>query len=110
MMKVTEKGSTMLELKNTVIKNGFQAKGVRENYAALMKESLPVIAYINDSHYVVVNKITASTVFLFDPLLGHVQVSRKMFERVWKGYILLVNMKQINKSIQPLDLAEALSK
>ena len=94
-MSIGKKGSTMLELKRTVLKNGFNAKGVRENYKALMKEPLPVIAYINDSHYVVVNKITASSVYLFDPLLGHVQVSRKVFESGWNGYLLLINMKKI---------------
>ena len=98
-MTIGKKGSSMLELKRTVLENGFQAKGVKENYAALMKESLPVIAYINDSHYVVVNKITTSAVYLFDPLLGHVQVSRRVFESGWKGYILLINMKKIKPEI-----------
>ncbi len=98
-MTITQKGSTMLELKNTAIKHGFQAKGVRESYAALMNESLPVIAYINDSHYVVVNKITTSMIYLFDPLLGHVKVARSVFEGEWKGYILLVNMQEIKKTI-----------
>ncbi len=98
-MTVTQKGSTMLELKNTAIKHGFKAKGVRESYAALMREPLPVIAYINDSHYVVVNKITTSTIYLFDPLLGHVKVARSVFESEWKGFILLVNMQEIKKTI-----------
>ncbi|VAW98374.1 hypothetical protein MNBD_GAMMA22-2472 [hydrothermal vent metagenome] len=98
-MVISQKGTTMLELKNTAIKHGFKAKGVRESYGALMNEPLPVIAYINDSHYVVVNKITSSTVYLFDPLLGHVKVARDVFESEWKGYILLVNMKEIDKTI-----------
>ncbi len=98
-MTLNRKGSTMLELKKTAINNGFQAKGVRENYAALMDEPLPVIAYINDSHYVVVNKITTSDVYLFDPLLGHVKVTRQIFESEWKGYVLLINMQNIKKTI-----------
>ena len=64
-----------------------------------MQEPLPVIAYINDSHYVVVNKVTSSNIYLFDPLLGHVLVSRKVFEKGWNGYILLVNMKKIKLTI-----------
>lgn len=98
-MSLTQKGTSLLELKKTVIKNGFQAKGVKENYTALMTESLPVIAYINDSHYVVVNKITSYQIYLFDPLLGHVQITREIFESRWKGYILLVNMKKIKPSV-----------
>ena len=98
-MTLSKKGSSMLELKKTAINNGFQAKGVKENYTALMNEPLPVIAYINDSHYVVVNKITASNIYLFDPLLGHVQLRRDVFERAWNGYLLLVNVEKIKKTI-----------
>ena len=98
-MTLSKKGSSMLELKKTAINNGFQAKGVKENYAALMNEPLPVIAYINDSHYVVVNKITATNIYLFDPLLGHVQLRRDVFESAWNGYLLLVNVEKIKKTI-----------
>jgi len=91
--------TSMLELKRTAIKNGFQAKGIKENYAALMWGPLPVIAYINDSHYVVVNKVTSSAIYLFDPLMGHVQIDRRLFERVWNGYILLVNVEKIKTTI-----------
>jgi len=89
----------MLELKKVATLNEFQAIGVRENYKALMEEPLPVIAYINDSHYVVVNKITDRHVWVFDPALGHVKISRSLFEQAWNGYLLLIRMLPIQKSI-----------
>jgi len=99
-LEVTEQGTSMLELKNAAIQNNFIAKGVKESYRALMDEPLPVIAYINDNHYVVVNEISQSAVFLFDPAIGHVQVARSVFERVWNGYLLIIRMEAIKvKSI-----------
>ncbi len=92
----------MLDLKKLAIKRGFQATGVKANYQALMDEPLPVIAYINNSHYVVVNKITSQSVYVFDPSLGHVQISRELFDRVWNGYLLLVRMQAIQKSLSSL--------
>lgn len=92
---MTEKGTSMLEMKNVAIRNGFQASGVKENYTALLQEPLPVIAYINDSHYVVVNKLDERHVYLFDPAIGHVQVPRSYFEKVWNGYLLLVRVSPI---------------
>lgn len=98
-MTMTEDGTSMLELKKVAIRNEFQAIGVKANYNALMKEPLPVIAYINDSHYVVVNKITPYQVWLFDPAIGHVKILRSLFEQAWNGYLLLLRVPPIQKSI-----------
>lgn len=95
---MTDKGTSMLELKNAAIRNGFQASGVKENYAALLQEQLPVIAYINDNHYVVINKVSRYYAYLFDPAIGHVEVPRKYFERAWNGYLLLIRMKPIQET------------
>ncbi len=98
-LAISAKGTSMLELKKLANNSGFIATGVKANYQALMTEPLPVIAYINDSHYVVVNKITPQSVYLFDPSLGHIQVRREIFEQVWNGYLLLVRMQAIKKSL-----------
>ena len=98
-IEMTEEGTSMLELKKAAIAYDFDAKGVKANYAALMQEPLPAIAYINDSHYVVVNDITPSHVYVFDPAIGHMKLSRQIFERAWKGYLLLIRMREIKPTI-----------
>jgi len=103
-LEMTDKGTSLLELKKNAIKNNFHAKGVKENYAALLNESLPVIAYINDDHYVVVNKITKDKVYLFDPAIGHVLIDRKVFERKWNGYLLLIRTQPIVESYNEVTL------
>lgn len=99
-MEMTEKGTSMLELKKVAIRIGFQAVGVKENYKALMEEPLPAIAYINDSHYVVILQITPHHVTVFDPALGHVKIPRPLFEQAWNGYLLLIRMPPIQYSIR----------
>ena len=99
---LTEKGTSMLELKNAALTYGFDAYGVKATYGALLHEPLPAIAYINDSHYVVVNDITDSSVFIFDPAIGHVKLARQTFELAWNGYLLLVRTREIKPSIENL--------
>jgi apolipoprotein N-acyltransferase len=94
-----DRGTSMLELKRAALRQGFDASGVRENYAALMNEVLPVIAYINDNHYVVVNAVLPSHLELFDPAIGHISVQRETFERMWNGYLLLIRVKPIPQSL-----------
>ena len=98
-LPMTERGTSMLNLKNLANKYGFTASGVKESYTALMLEPLPVIAYINDNHYVVVNKITPDHIYLFDPAIGHIRLHRTDFEQAWNGYLLLVRMKPIRESL-----------
>ncbi len=98
-MTMTVKGTSMLELKKVANRSGFQATGVQANYPALMAEPLPVIAYINDSHYVVVMQMTPYDVTVFDPAMGHVKISRPLFEQAWNGYLLLIRMPPIQGAI-----------
>lgn len=98
-LPMTDQGTSMLGLKNLAIKYDFAASGVKESYTALMAEPLPVIAYINDSHYVVVINISSDYINLFDPALGHIRLRRAEFEQAWNGYLLLVRMKPIKPSL-----------
>jgi ABC-type bacteriocin/lantibiotic exporter with double-glycine peptidase domain len=92
---LTELGTNMLELQKAATDYGFEAIGYDGNYAALRQLPLPLIAYINNNHYVVVIKVTDTDAWLFDPAIGHIQVSRFWFEKVWNGYMLLVRMRPI---------------
>ncbi len=95
MISMTAQGTSMLELKQAAEKLAFSAMGVSENYRALRSEALPVIAYINDDHYVVITEVDAHFVQLFDPALGNIRIHRQTFEQAWNGYLLLVRPKPI---------------
>lgn len=90
MVKINERGTSMLELKRAAEGLKYSAVGVSENYTALSEEVLPVIAYINDSHYVVVIEVGVNHLNVFDPALGYVRLTRDLFEQTWNGYLLLV--------------------
>jgi len=85
----------MLEMRNLVDSLGFDAIGARGNFSVLLEQPLPVIAHINNQHYVVVNKIDAQFLYLFDPAIGHIKVTRPVFRQQWSGNLLLVRMRPI---------------
>ncbi len=93
---VTRLGSSLLELKKAAFIFGFQAKGYKGNFEWMKQQPLPLIAHINDKHYVVINKIVSNSVYMFDPLEGHVVVNNNDFERSWSGYALSVRTMAIN--------------
>lgn len=101
-VNLQENGSSMLDLAGAANALGFDTQGWRQNYAALMKESLPVIAYINNNHYVVVNQVASNELILFDPAIGHASVPRWVFAKMWNGYVLLIRMKPISQSLDAI--------
>jgi len=95
MVKLNERGTSMLELKKAAMQLQFSAVGVNANYAALSEEPLPVIAYINNDHYVVVIAVNSHYIDAFDPALGYIRLEKKLFEQSWNGYLLLVHPEHI---------------
>lgn len=89
-IRVTVSGTSMRELKVAAEMFGFSAKGYSGNIEWLKKEAKPLIAHIDDRHYVVVNDITDGTVYLFDPGQGHVIYPLENFEEMWDGNALIV--------------------
>ncbi len=81
-------GTTLLGLKQSAESLGVKAKGQRWNWARLMQEKNPVLAYISDSHYVVILASDAKTVTFFDPGSGKATHSREDFSAIWDGIVL----------------------
>ncbi len=99
-VRVTPRGINLYELKQATEHLGFQAWGERQNYQALQELPKPVIAHVEDDHYVVVTRANRSTVEFFDPALGrHLRMAREVFESAWQGIVLIVRPRPI-----PIDL------
>ncbi len=81
-------GTTLLGLKQSAESLGVKTKGQRWNWARLIQEKNPVLAYISDSHYVVILASDAKTVTFFDPGTGKATHSREDFSTIWDGIVL----------------------
>ena len=90
----------MHELAQAAKKLGLNAWGEKQNFAALKKTTLPVIAFIANDHWVVVLEIKGRFVTLFDPAIGHVRVRDDLFSMAWNGYLMLVRTRSIVKSLK----------
>lgn len=84
-------GTTLLNLKSTAENFGMKMTGQRWNWARLIQEKNPAIAYVNDSHYVVVLKSDQDSVEYFDPGRGEVKKDKQEFLIAWKGIVLALN-------------------
>lgn len=91
--KIREEGFSMLDMKNYMDSQGFEAKGVEATLDELAEAKVPAIALINEngySHFVVIKGLREGNVLIGDPAQGTRVVSRSSFERYWTNNILLV--------------------
>lgn len=95
------KASTLV---NAARNLGFHAEAYRLDIAAIVELEIPVIAFWNFNHYVVINGIGTNKVFINDPAHGALAVSLEEFDTAYTGIIIAImrleNTLTIKKEIQ----------
>lgn len=91
--KISQVGFSLLDMKQYLEANGYQADGYQASLDTLIEAKVPAIALINYRgyrHFVVVKGVSESEVILGDPSLGLRQVSRQEFKDSWENGILFI--------------------
>ena len=86
-----ERGESMWEIKRTLEKIGLSTDGQRMDFDALMASSHPVIAYMSQNHFVLVEKADEQTVRLLDGHGRRTTVTAEAFRQGWDGKALVVH-------------------
>jgi len=89
-LRLTPKGTSLLDLRLTSAKLGLPAKSWAVQPEDLYEVPLPAIAFIKKNHFVVIRKfVTPEILEVDDPALGKVQWPSRKFRRVWSGEVLV---------------------
>lgn len=86
-------GLSLLDLRLQAERMGYQAAGVRLNFASLPKLMGPVIVHLERddyAHFAVLKGVRAGRVYLADPSLGNVRLSVDRFANAWSGVALVL--------------------
>lgn len=86
-------GFSMMDMKQTLIRLGYQAAGVKltTEQATRLKGPVIVLLYKETSnHFVVLRGIQHGEVFLSDPTAGNIRMSIDDFNQQWKGEVLII--------------------
>ncbi|MBE0678030.1 MAG: peptidase domain-containing ABC transporter [Bacteroidales bacterium] len=81
---ITREGVSFLGLKSAAETMGFKAAGVRLPFNRLAAEApLPCIVHWQQNHFIVVNRISDRKVWVSDPAIGRVRLTRDEFLQGW---------------------------
>lgn len=84
-------GTSIIQLRNLFIERGFDSKVIKVNdLSTLSSITSPFIAYWNNKHFVVVDKIRNDKFYINDPAIGERILTKKEFEENFTDYILLM--------------------
>ena len=92
--KIQRVGFSMLDMKNYLKSQGFEANGYRRKASELRDMSQPAIALIRVGsyrHFVVVKGVRADKVLVGDPAQGVKVFPIEEFERAWNGILFIVD-------------------
>lgn len=99
---LTEKGASLSNLAKSAESVGFKTMAVKTNFISLLHDAeVPFILHWQDSHYLVVIKITAKYVIVSDPARGKRKLTKSSFLKGWhnahsaspssqEGYVLFL--------------------
>jgi uncharacterized protein len=86
-------GLSLLDLKRCAMERGYQAVGVKLNYASLPKLKGPVLIYLEREdyrHFAVLKGARGDRIYLADPSRGNIRMSVDRFSREWSGIALVL--------------------
>lgn len=91
--KIRREGFSLLDMKNYLESENYNANGYRISLEKLAEVGLPAIALTDMDgylHFVVVKGVDRSHVLVGDPSTGLTHMSRNQFAKVWKSGILFI--------------------
>lgn len=108
----SNRGTTMLGLKDAAAYKGLAPTGVRTSLKLLKQKKvpLPAIAYVDGNHFLVFESVNKNGVQISDPALKYArQLSWKKLSKIWDGELLIFDVrkgKSTTPELGPLALVE----
>ena len=84
-------GSNVLQLRETMTEYGFNVNGYKVELNKLSNKVLPLIAYVNGNHFVVLEKIKKSKIYVIDPAIGKITYNNQEFEKIYSGVVICLS-------------------
>ena len=89
-------GSNVLQLRETMDKYGFMVNGYRVELHQINNKMLPLVAYVNENHFVVIEHIGSQKIHVIDPAIGKITHDLEEFSKSYSGVVISINPSSKN--------------
>ena len=91
-------GSTVLQLKETLEEFGFTVNGYRLDKEKLNQTQFPLIAYVNNGHFIVINKVRKNRIIGIDPAIGRIGYTIDEFSKMYSGVVIKIQKSNLTST------------
>lgn len=89
--QLTEKGSSLLALKEIAEANGLKAEGWWLSAEDLFHTTKPAIVFVFNSHFVVIDSTVSNRyIYMRDPARGSIKMHKHQLSQIWTGQTLVL--------------------
>ena len=97
--KTTPQGNTSMKgLADAAHQLGFHAKGMKLSLKQLVQLKPPIIAHVNQNHYIVIETIFKDKLQIIDNAKPSGFMSLDQFDKIWAGHILIISPRKADQS------------
>ena len=82
-------GTTMAGLYTAAQTKKLNPVGVKASIADLEQLEMPVIAHVNQDHFLVITRVEENSIYFQDPVELYGMLTPSEFEKIWDGHLLL---------------------
>lgn len=109
-----ENGTTMYGLVQAAKAKGLNAVGMKLSVNELKKNNIVFLTIDGTTHYSVVREVTNESVYLADPSLGNIEMTREKFSEAYSGNALVISdpnamAQEVSNSTQATGTSEQLN-
>lgn len=87
---MSEKGTTMEELRKFAESRGVILEGWKLSIGELSGRKLPAMLFVRQEHFVTADSIVRGEIFFRDPAVGRLKMREERFNKIWDGYALIM--------------------
>lgn len=99
--KATEEGTSMKGLADAAYQLGLKARGMKISLKQLLKLKMPVIAFVKDNHFLVIEKVINQQLRVIEYNREPYLIPVPEFSKIWKGHVLIVSPQKKIEGPQP---------
>lgn len=81
-------GSNVLQLREAIGELGFNVEGYKIVTDKFEKLILPIIAYVNNGHFIVINSVKKEKIIGIDPAIGRISYTYEEFNEIYSGVVI----------------------
>ena len=94
---LTDNGTSLWQLKEIAEDHGLEVTARLMELESIDNNVTPLLVYLENSHFVVLDSVTAEYAIIRDPQIGRIKFTLKTLRKIWLGMALIFKKQDVSQ-------------